>query len=865
MQGKNGIQIKPYNADGKMLTVESTNDGEGVAKIAAEADGLFQEWSITKSTVNGCTDYYYIKVVGSDGNAGTLSHNGGFNATDYLGIFADGFGTNDGGSLFKFVEAEFTNDNARFYQLKDLAESMADATYYTGESVGLYSTESVTAYREKLAEAQTLIDATSATSASSDCYAAYKALRAADEALVYNVPAANKLYYIVSTSTQDYCKGKYVHTYSEPHNHSGNIYDQKHLLFNAAENISNLSLAAFSLEETGTQGEYKMKNLHTGLYVKSFAENPSHMDAEAAVVKITAIADGQVTLKIGTEDPMHAQDNHSVIVQWDDGVGSASSWTINEVPQEDLNEIYKLTVPESGVATLNLAFNVLLPQGVTAYDFVEGDIVQAEDGNSYEFNLTEEVATAGEVLAKNTPVIIRAAAGVYNLQVIFSNDNVKSGTVNSVLRGNYWQTTVGVGTDNAVNYLPAVVDNRFVFNKVTADAAVAANTVWAVLSSADKGETIKEFLPKPEAPKVEIVAGKVYRIKNYTVNTPDQYKEHYLANSNASIVFPTKVEADDKSAMWVCTSADKDNHKYKFVSALGTASFGWQGAAEEAFEYTIAAGTIDGTVTLIKNNMSLALTTEAWNNKGYAAFNKATVGYGTNGMVQAEYWSTDWYLEEVENPNVSFTASIRKDNMWATMYLPYAVTIPQGVEVYYASGIDNVNKVVNLTSFVQTIPARTAVLLRRAGDAPSTDATADFKFDIAEDVAAVETVDEGDNLFDGTIMQTAIAAPEGTRVYLLTNYNATEKFYWMAAEYDVNCKLSNVGGYVKNDANKAYLKIENAKSASLGFRFDGATGIEDVDGESGEVKTVYDLQGRKLTEVTKPGFYIVDGKKVWIK
>ena len=157
--------------------------------------------------------------------------------------------------------------------------------------------------------------------------------------------------------------------------------------------------------------------------------------------------------------------------------------------------------------------------------------------------------------------------------------------------------------------------------------------------------------------------------------------------------------------------------------------------------------------------------------------------------------------------------------------------------------------------------------MRRAGDAPSTDATADFKFDIAEDVAAVETVDEGDNLFDGTIMQTAIAAPEGTRVYLLTNYNATEKFYWMAAEYDENCKLSNVGGYVKNDANKAYLKIEENASpaASYSFRFDGATGIEDVDGESGEVKTVYDLQGRKLTEVTKPGFYIVDGKKVWIK
>jgi hypothetical protein len=397
-----------------------------------------------------------------------------------------------------------------------------------------------------------------------------------------------------------------------------------------------------------------------------------------------------------------------------------------------------------------------------------------------------------------------------------------------------------VGTDNAVNYLPAVVDNRFVFNKVTNATVVPANTVWAVLSSADMGETIYEFVPEHEAPKVEIVAGKVYRIKNYTVNTPDQYKEHYLANSNASIVFPTEVEADDKSAMWVCTSADEENHKYKFVSALGTASFGWQGAAEEAFEYTIAAGTIDGTVTLINNNMSLALTTEAWNNKGYAAFNKATVGYGTNGMVQAEYWSTDWYLEEVENPNVSFTASIRKDNMWATMYLPYAVTIPQGVEVYYAAGIKG--NIINLTSFGQTIPARTAVLLRRAGEAPSTDATADFKFAIAEDVAAVETVDEGDNLFEGKIMQTAIDATDA-RVYLLVNYNAKEKFYWMAAEYDANCQLGGNGGYVKCDANKCYLKIEDNASpaSSYSFRFEGTTGVEDVKTENGDAVTDDDL------------------------
>ena len=40
-----------------------------------------------------------------------------------------------------------------------------------------------------------------------------------------------------------------------------------------------------------------------------------------------------------------------------------------------------------------------------------------------------------------------------------------------------------------------------------------------------------------------------------------------------------------------------------------------------------------------------------------------------------------------------------------------------------------------------------------------------------------------------------------------------------------------------------------------------ATGIEEVKGENGEVKAIYDLTGRKLEQVTAPGIYIVNGKK----
>ena len=43
------------------------------------------------------------------------------------------------------------------------------------------------------------------------------------------------------------------------------------------------------------------------------------------------------------------------------------------------------------------------------------------------------------------------------------------------------------------------------------------------------------------------------------------------------------------------------------------------------------------------------------------------------------------------------------------------------------------------------------------------------------------------------------------------------------------------------------------------------TGIDEVKGESGEVKTIYDLTGRRVEAITAPGVYIVDGKKVLVK
>ena len=45
----------------------------------------------------------------------------------------------------------------------------------------------------------------------------------------------------------------------------------------------------------------------------------------------------------------------------------------------------------------------------------------------------------------------------------------------------------------------------------------------------------------------------------------------------------------------------------------------------------------------------------------------------------------------------------------------------------------------------------------------------------------------------------------------------------------------------------------------------GATGIDDVEDEVETIETIYDLQGRRLDEITHPGVYIVNGRKVVVK
>ena len=101
-----------------------------------------------------------------------------------------------------------------------------------------------------------------------------------------------------------------------------------------------------------------------------------------------------------------------------------------------------------------------------------------------------------------------------------------------------------------------------------------------------------------------------------------------------------------------------------------------------------------------------------------------------------------------------------------------------------------------------------------------------------------------------------------------------------AEMYGTHYAISTEGGWWQTERLnpfRAYLTIiprsgtpVNAPAMrSIGITVGGeenTTGVTEVNTESGKVKTeIYDLQGRRINEITESGIYIVDGKKVIVK
>ena len=198
----------------------------------------------------------------------------------------------------------------------------------------------------------------------------------------------------------------------------------------------------------------------------------------------------------------------------------------------------------------------------------------------------------------------------------------------------------------------------------------------------------------------------------------------------------------------------------------------------------------------------------------------------------------NWIVEEVTTLPVTISAA-----GWATFYAPVAVEVAEGVKAYAVTINGNWATLNDIEGGV--IPANTGVVLQ--GVANTT-----YNFAVTNTTATV------DSDLTGTVAATYITDD----AYVLTADATCEE----GVCFGKASKNQQNGTAWKNNSHKAYLPVPaNAEGVkSYSFRFPGTTGVENVVVEN-EVKAIYDLTGRRVSEITEAGIYIIGGRKVLVK
>ena len=172
-----------------------------------------------------------------------------------------------------------------------------------------------------------------------------------------------------------------------------------------------------------------------------------------------------------------------------------------------------------------------------------------------------------------------------------------------------------------------------------------------------------------------------------------------------------------------------------------------------------------------------------------------------------------------------------------------------GLKAYAATGYNTNSGVITMTKVATAVEGMGLYLIAAPGE---------YKVPVIG-----YSNDNSLNMLVGNLEKSIVNAVSDDGLYANYKYtiksgDAAPKFY----QYSDGSSIS---------AGKAYLQIPldwvgaNASKA-IGIRFDDGktTDIDDIEAAEGEMKTVFDFQGRKVEEASK-GIYIVNGKKVYKK
>ena len=187
---------------------------------------------------------------------------------------------------------------------------------------------------------------------------------------------------------------------------------------------------------------------------------------------------------------------------------------------------YTFNVTPVGMATLCLPFNVVLPEGMYAYDLAESKITQSGD---VAYAYMDVIAEEGDVLKAGTPVIVKAAQGSYNLAITMDDTNAKGALERSLLNGNFISQTLSQDDSDAKKYIFANGTNGvgFYLMKKSSDP-IGANKCWmewtgqaevrSFVISFDDATGISDIIPETKENRTHLI----YNISGQRLNKPQK-------------------------------------------------------------------------------------------------------------------------------------------------------------------------------------------------------------------------------------------------------------------------------------------------------------------------------------------------------
>lgn len=174
----------------------------------------------------------------------------------------------------------------------------------------------------------------------------------------------------------------------------------------------------------------------------------------------------------------------------------------------------------------------------------------------------------------------------------------------------------------------------------------------------------------------------------------------------------------------------------------------------------------------------------------------------------------------------------------ATFSAPVSTRCPEGVTAYYIKAMDNGYAKLEAVEEGKTIPADAGVML-------VADAAGSYTMTGASNFANAALTD---NMLVGSSNGT-VTFGDGVEGYILKGDGQGGVAFYKAT-----------GTLGKN---KAYLNLDGAElTAGVRITIDGTTAIEDVVEVQGAEDVIYDLYGRRVSEMLPGNIYIVGGKKV---